>query len=41
MDEKNKKNKDQGIINIIKNDMGEEITIHDIYKAYQLGKHKL
>ena len=32
---------DQVTINIIKNDMGEEITIYDIDRTHCLGKHKL
>ena len=39
MDKKNK-NTEQAIVNT-KNDLAEEITIHDIDKINHLGKHKL
>ena len=32
---------DQEIINIVKNDLGEEITIHDIDRIHLFGKRKL
>ena len=41
MEEKNDEDADQKIINIVKNDLGEEITIHDIYWTHRLGKRKL
>ena len=41
VDEKNSENTDQAIINSVRNDLGEEITIHDIDSTHRLGKHKL
>ena len=38
---KNNEDLDQEIINIVKNDLGEEITIHDVDRTHCLGKHKL
>ena len=38
---KNNEDIDQEIINIVKNDLGEEITIHDIDRTHRLGKRKL
>ena len=38
---KRKKNTDQEIINIVKNDLEEEITIHDIDRTHRLRKQKL
>ena len=32
---------DQEIISIVKNDLGEEITIHDIDRTHHLGEQKL
>ena len=40
MDEKNNEDTDQEIINIVKNDLGEEITIHNIGRTHRLGKRK-
>ena len=40
-DENNNKDTDQPDINIIKIDLGEEITINDINKRNRLGKRKL
>ena len=40
VDKKNNKNTEQATVNI-KNDLTEEITIHDIDKINHLGKHKL
>ena len=39
--EEKKKNTDQEIINTVKNDLEEEITIHDIDRTHRLGKRKL
>ena len=39
--ERMKKITDREIINIVKNDLGEEITIHDIDRAHRLGKRKI
>ena len=39
--ERMKKITDREIINIVKNDLGEEITIHDIDRTHRLGKRKL
>ena len=41
MEERNNEDTDQGIINIVKNDLREEITIHDIDRTHRLGKRKL
>ena len=41
VEEKNDEDTDQKIINIVKNDLGEEITIHNIYRTHRLGKRKL
>ena len=41
MEEKNNEDTSQEIINTAKNDLGEEITIHDIDRAHRLGKRKL
>ena len=41
MEEKNNEDTDQEIINITKNDLGEEITIHDIDRTHLLGNWKL
>ena len=41
LEEKNNEDTDQEIINIIKNDLAEEITIHDIDRTHCLGKRKL
>ena len=41
MEENNNEDTDQEIINIVKNDLGEEITIHDIDRTHRLGKRKL
>ena len=43
MEEKNNEDTDQEIINIVKNDLGEEITIHEITVliGHCLGKRKL
>ena len=41
VEEKNNEYKDQEIINIVKNYVGEEITIHYIDKTHRLGKRKL
>ena len=41
VEEENKEDTDQEIINIVKNDLGEEITIHDIDRTHHLGKRKL
>ena len=41
LEEKNNEDTDQEIINIIKNDLAEEITIHDIDRTHRLGKRKL
>ena len=38
--EKNNKEADQAIINIARNNLGEEITIHDIDRTYCFGKRK-
>ena len=38
--EEKKKNTDQEIINTVKNDLEEEITIHDIDRTHRLGKRK-
>ena len=38
VDGKNDEYTNQAIINIIKNYMGEEITIYDIHKTHLLGK---
>ena len=40
MEEKNNKDMDQEIISIVKNDLGQEITIHDIDRTHCLGKKK-
>ena len=40
VEEKNNEDTDQEIINIVKNDLGEEITIHDIDRTHRLGKRK-
>ena len=41
MDEKNNEETDQAIINLIKNDSRDEITIHNIDRIHHLGKHKV
>ena len=41
VEKKNNKDMDQEIINIARNDLGEEITIHDIDRAHHLGRRKL
>ena len=41
VEENNNEDTDQEIINIVKNDLGEEITIHDIDRTHRLGKRKL
>ena len=41
VDEKNNEETDQAIINLIKNDSREEITIHNIDRIHHLGKHKV
>ena len=41
LEEKNNEDTDQEIINIIKNDLAEEITIHDIDRTHRLGKRNL
>ena len=41
LEEKNNEDTDQEIINITKNDLAEEITIHDIDRTHRLGKRKL
>ena len=41
MQEKNNEDKDQEIIDIVKNDLGEEITTHDVDRTHGLGKRKL
>ena len=41
VEEKNNEDTDQEIINIVKNDLGEEITIPDIDRTHHLGKRKL
>ena len=41
VDEKKNEYTNQAIINIIKNEMREEITIHDIHRTHRLGKRKL
>ena len=41
VEEKNNEYKDQEIINIVKNYVGDEITIHYIDKAHHLEKRKL
>ena len=41
MDEKNNEGTNQTIINIVKNDLGEEITNYDIDRKHCLGKRKL
>ena len=41
VEETNNKDADQEIINIVKNDLGEEITIHDIDRTHRLRKLKL
>ena len=41
VDKKKKEDTDQAIINIIKNDLGEEIAIHDFDRTHLLGKRKL
>ena len=41
MEEKNNEDTDQEIINIVKNDLGEEISIHDTDMTHRLGKRKL
>ena len=41
VEEKNNEDTDQEIINTVKNDLGEEITIHDIDRTHCLGKRKL
>ena len=41
LEEKNNEDTDQEIINIIKNYLAEEITIHDIDRTHRLGKGKL
>ena len=41
MNEKNNKDTDQAIINTLKNNMGDKVTIHDIDKKHCLEKHKL
>ena len=38
LEEKNNEDTDQEIINIVKNDLAEEITIHDIDRTHRLGK---
>ena len=37
----NNEDTDQAIINIVKNDLGEEFTIHDIDRTHRLWKDKL
>ena len=39
--EKDNAGTDQEIIKIVKNELGEEITIHDIDRTHHLGKRKL
>ena len=39
--EKNNEDTDQEITKIVKNDLGEEITIHDTDRTHRLGKRKL
>ena len=41
MEEKNNEDTDQEIINIVKNDLREEISIHDTDMTHRLGKRKL
>ena len=41
MDEKNNEGTNQTIINIVKNDLGEEISNYDIDRKHRLGKRKL
>ena len=41
VEEKNNEDTDQEIINIVKNDLGEEISIHDTDMTHRLGKRKL
>ena len=41
VDEKNNKDMDQIIINIVKNDLGEETTNHDFDRTHHKGKRKL
>ena len=41
MEENNNEDTDQEIINIVKNDLGEKIIIHDIGRTHHLGKRKL
>ena len=41
MEENNNEDTDQEIINIVKNDLGEEIIIHVIDRTHRLGKRKL
>ena len=40
LEEKNNEDTDQEIINIVKNDLAEEITIHDIDRTHRIGKRK-
>ena len=41
VEKRNNKDTDQGIINIVINDLGQEITIHGIDRTHCLGKRKL
>ena len=41
VEENNNEDTDQEIIKIVKNNFGEEITIHDIDRTHHLGKRKL
>ena len=41
MNKKNNEDTGQAIINIIKNDLGKEINIHDIDRTHRFAKRKL
>ena len=41
VEEKSNEDTEQEFINIVKNDLEEEITIHDIDRTHRLGKRKL
>ena len=41
LEENNNEDTDQEIFNIVKNDLAEEITIHDIDRTHHLGERKL
>ena len=41
VEEQNNEDMDQENINIVKNGLGEEITVHDIDRTHRLGKRKL